>query len=91
MNNTKKSPLIFSPLYILLFLIVIINTLSITKVGELIRPNTFLVIGVILIILGLLVGATTIVRTRDMTITWKLFLLLLYIPIVLFSLLIIGL
>ena len=91
MNDTKKPPLIFFPLFILLFLIVTINILSITKAEELIRPNTFLVIGVILIILGLVVGTTTIIRTRVMTIILKLFFLLLYIPIVLFSLLIIGL
>ncbi len=89
MNNNKK--FIFFPLYILLLLIVISNTLGITGGDDLIRPNTLLIVGTILVVFGLVVGVTATIYIKAIRMTWKICFLLLYIPIVIFSFLIIGL
>lgn len=91
MSDTKKDEiwLVFAPFIVLLILV--LSVIVLQRVENLQIPsNTIALTGLILIILGVVTGFISLLKSSSIKIGWRILIFVLYFPTVLFSLVIAG-
>lgn len=82
---------VFFPFIILFVIVLLLLLIQSTSTEISLGTNTIAFTGLAVIALGLIVGIISLIKSSQIKFWWKVFIFVLYMPAVLFSLLLVGL